>query len=58
MSIMKAGGYLNQMEKFSCLFGLKLSHLVFAATEQLSLTIQGKDTTIAEAVQASKLKSP
>ena len=52
---MKAVGYLNSMEKFSTYFGLKLSHLVFSATEQLSLTLQGRDTTIQEAVQASKL---
>lgn len=43
------------MPKFSIYYALKLSHLVFSATEQLSLTLQGKDTTIQEAVQASKL---
>ena len=52
---MKAVGYLNSMQKFSTYYALKLSHLVFSATEQLSLTFQGKDTTIQEAVQASKL---
>jgi len=32
----KAGGYLAQMEKFSTFFGLKLAHLIFAGTEQIT----------------------
>ena len=37
-------------------FGLQfLSHLIFSATEQLSITLQGVDTTIQECVHASKL---
>ena len=52
---MMAGGILNAMEKFCTFFGLHLSHLVFSATEQLSLSLQGKDTTIQEAIQASNL---
>ena len=52
---MKANGFLNSMLKFSTYFGLKLSHFIFSATEQLSITLQGKDTTIQDAVQASKL---
>ena len=51
----KAGGYLNQLEKLYTYFGLKLSHLLFSATEQLSITLQGINKTIQEAVQASKL---
>ena len=51
----KAGGFLAQMEKFSTYFGLKLAHLVFAGSEQLSITLQGKDTTIQEAITASEL---
>ena len=43
------------MEEFSIFFGLKLSFLVFAASEQLSLSLQGKDTTVQEAVNASAL---
>ena len=43
------------MEKFSSFFGLKLSHFLFAATEQVSITLQGQDTTIQEAVNAAKL---
>ena len=42
----KAGDLLSLMEKFDTFFGLKLSHLIFSGTEQLSLTLQGKDTTI------------
>lgn len=54
---MKAGGYLAQMENFTTYFGLKLSHLVFSGAEQLSLTLQGKDTTIQEASMAAELTS-
>ena len=43
------------MEKFSTYFGLKLSHLIFAGTEQLSLSLQGKDTTVQEATTAAAL---
>ena len=43
------------MEKFCTFFGLHLSYLVFSATEQLSLSLQGKDTTVQEAMQASNL---
>ena len=39
---MKANGYLTSMTQFSMFFGLKLSYLIFLATEQLSLTLQGK----------------
>ena len=52
---MKARGYLDAMEKFKTFFGLKLSFLIFSATEQLSLTLQSIDTCIQEAVTASKL---
>ena len=51
----KAGGFLAQMEKFSTFFGLKLSHLIFSGTEQLSLTLQGKETTIQEGTMAAEL---
>ena len=52
---MKANGFLQQMEKFSTFFGLKLGYLVFSVTEHLSCTLQGKDTNIQEAVEAAKL---
>ena len=40
---------------FSTFFGFKLSHLVFSAIEQLSISLQGKDTTMQEAVAAADL---
>ena len=43
------------MEKFSTFFGLKLSHLIFAATEQLAITLQNQDITLQEAIMASTL---
>ena len=52
---MKAVGFLNSMDKFSTYFGLQLSHLIFSATEQLSITLQGKETSLQQAVEASKL---
>ena len=51
----KAIGYLNCMDKFSTYFGLEPSCLVFSATEQLSITLQGTDTSLQQAVQAAKL---
>ena len=51
----KAAGLLSALEKFSTLFGLKLSHLVFGASETLSITLQGKDTTLQEALSAVNL---
>ena len=50
-----AGGYLAQMEKFSTYLGLKMSHLIFGAGEQLSISLQGKDTTLQEATTAADL---
>ena len=50
-----AGGYLAQMDKFSTCIGLELSHLIFAGTEQLSITLQGKNTTVQEATTAADL---
>ena len=52
---LKAGGYLSTMERFSAFFGLKLSHLIFSATEQLSITLQGRNTTMQEAVESANL---
>ena len=49
---MKAHGYLDTMGKFKAFFGLKLS---FSATEQLSHTLQGKDTSLQQAVAAFQL---
>ena len=51
----KAGGLLTHLEKFGTYFGLKLSFVVFGATEQLSRTLQGMDTMIQEAKSAALL---
>ncbi len=52
---MKARGYLHAMDKFKTYFGLKLSFLIYSATEQLSTTLQGINTCRQEAVTASRL---
>ena len=49
----KAGGLAKQLQTFNVYFGLKLCQLVFDPTEQLSRTLQGRDTTIQEAKQAA-----
>ena len=49
----KAGGLLALMDKFCNYFGLQLSHLIFSGTEQLSHTLQGKETTIQDASRAA-----
>ena len=48
----KASGLLALMEKFSTYYGLKLSFLVFSATEQLSKTLQSSSITAHEAHMA------
>ena len=40
----KASGLLHLLEKFNTLFGLKLSYLLFSAAEQLSLSLQKKNS--------------
>ena len=52
---LKANGLLSAIEKFSTLFGLKLDFLIFSASETLSVSIQGKDTTLQEALTAVNL---
>lgn len=49
----KASGLLALMEKFSTYYGLKLSFLVFSATEQLSKTLQSSSITAQEAYMAA-----
>ena len=51
---LKANG-LSALEKFSTLFGLKLGFLIFSASETLSVSIQGKDITLQEALAAVNL---
>ena len=43
------------MDKFSTYLGLELSNLVFSATEQLSITLQGTSTSLQQVVQGAKL---
>ena len=43
------------LEKFQTLFGFRLGHLVFSASETLSKTLQGKDTSLQEALSAVNL---
>ena len=51
----KAVGFHALMAKFSTFFGLKLAHLVFSTSEQLSITLQNKDTTAQDANIAANL---
>ena len=54
MTIMvKKQGIFGSNGKFC--FGLNLSHLVFSGAEQLSLILQGKDTTIQKATMAADM---
>ena len=52
---LKAGGVLAALQKFETLFGLKLGHLLFGPAEEVSKTLQGKDTSIQEAASAVNL---
>lgn len=52
---LKAAGLLSALEKFSTLFGLKLGYLIFGASKTLSKSLQGKDTTVQEALSAVNL---
>ena len=42
----RANGALALTEKFSTYFGIKLSILLFSITEQMSLTLQHRDTSV------------
>lgn len=42
----RANGVLALMDKFSTYFGVKLSILIFSITEQMSLTLQHRDTSV------------
>lgn len=52
---MRAIGVLSSLDKFDSVFGLKLGDLLFGAAEQLSKALQGKDTTLQEAITAANL---
>ena len=49
---LKAGGLMQSLEKFSTVFGLSLSHLLFSAAEQVSLTLQKKNIALQDALTA------
>ena len=49
---LNAGGLLRALEQFSALFGLKPSHLLYSAAEIVSLTLQRKDITMQDALDA------
>ena len=51
----KGNGLLAQMESFEIFFGLKLAHLIFSASEQISTNLQAKDTSIQEATRGANL---
>ena len=51
----RANGILAQLERFDTFFGLKFSHLIFSATEQTSNVLQGKNTTVEEAIMAASM---
>ena len=51
---MKSCGLLAMMDKFGVYFGLKLSHMIFSVSEQLSVSLQRKDINAQEAVTQAK----
>lgn len=51
----KGNGMAIRMENFDTFFGLKLSYLLFSASEQLSINLQAKNFTVQEAVHGAKL---
>ena len=51
----RANGLHAQLEKFDTYFGLKLSYLLFSGTEQTSTNLQGKNTSIQEALSYAEL---
>ena len=53
---LKAGRVLASLQKFKTLFGYKLGHLLFGPAKEVSKTLQGKDTSIQEAVSAVNLE--
>lgn len=51
----KGNGMAIRMEQFDTFFGLKLSYLLFSASEQLSINLQSKNITVQEAVRGANL---
>ena len=51
----KAHGFRVQTDSFDTYFGLKLGHLIFSASEQLSINLQAQNITIQEATCGAEL---
>ena len=51
----RANGLHTQLEKFDTYFGLKLSHLIFSGTEQTSISLQSKNTSVQEALSCAEV---
>ena len=51
----RAAGVLALMDKFSTYFGLKLSVFIFSIIEQLSTTLQGRNTNVGDCFMAVNL---
>ena len=51
----RTNGLLSQLERFDRFIGLKLFHLVFSGTEQTSINLQRKDTSVQEALACAEL---
>ena len=51
----RAAGVLAQLEKFETFFGMKLCHLVFAATEEVSRALQRVDMTLGEGLKQAEV---
>ncbi len=49
---LKAAGYLQSLEKFTTLFGLRLAHTLFCAAEQVSFALQKKNISLQDALSA------
>ena len=50
----RADGIPSQLQRFDTLFGIKLSYLIFSATEQISVNLQ-KDTSVQEALACAEV---
>ena len=51
----RANCLLTQLQKFDTYFGLKLSHLIFSGTEQTSINLQSKNTSVQEALSCAEV---
>ena len=51
----RAAGIVSQMEKFVTFFSIKLGHMIFGATEEVSRALQRVDITIGEGMKHAKV---